>query len=102
MLPLRTLSAASWSSRESSRLIYEASNSIRIIAARWFPSTNRRIVIDPARSFGQPVVEKEGVPTSVLARSYKAEQSLKRVARWYDVDVRSVRAAVEFERRLAA
>jgi uncharacterized protein (DUF433 family) len=72
------------------------------IAARWFPSTNRRIVIDPARSFGQPVVEKEGVPTSVLARSYKAEQSLKRVARWYDVDVRSVRAAVEFERRLAA
>lgn len=72
------------------------------IAVRWFPGTDRRVVIDPARSFGQPVVEREGVPTSVLARSFKAEQSLKRVARWYDVDVRSVRAAVEFERRLAA
>jgi uncharacterized protein (DUF433 family) len=72
------------------------------IAARWFPSANRRIVIDPTRSFGQPILEKEGVPTSVLARSFKAERSLKRVARWYDVDVRSVRAAVEFERRLAA
>jgi uncharacterized protein (DUF433 family) len=72
------------------------------IAARWFPSTNRRIVIDPTRNFGQPILEKEGVPTSVLARSFKAERSLKRVARWFDVDVRSVRAAVEFERRLAA
>ena len=72
------------------------------VAVRWFPRGNRRILVDPTRNFGQPVVAREGVPTSVLARSYKAEQSFNRIARWYDVDVRSVRAAVEFERRLAA
>jgi uncharacterized protein (DUF433 family) len=72
------------------------------IAVRWFPRADRRVLVDPTRSFGQPVVAEAGVPTSVLARSYKAEGSMNRVARWYDVDVRSVRAAVEFERHLAA
>jgi uncharacterized protein (DUF433 family) len=69
---------------------------------RWFPRRNRTIVIDPSLSFGQPIVAKGGVPTNVLARSYRAERSFERVAKWYDVDVPSVRAAVEFERRLAA
>lgn len=72
------------------------------IAVRWFPRPDKRVVVDPSRSFGQPVVTREGVPTNVLARSYRAERSMDRVARWYDVDIRSVRAAVEFERRLAA
>jgi uncharacterized protein (DUF433 family) len=59
-------------------------------------------MLDPLRNFGEPIVTKEGVPTRVLARSYQAEHSMARVAKWYDVDVESVRAAVEFERRLAA
>lgn len=71
------------------------------MAARWFPVASRRVVIDPARSFGQPIVQ-EGVPTLVLAKTFAAEGSYSRVARWYDVDVRSVRAAVDFEHRLAA
>jgi uncharacterized protein (DUF433 family) len=71
------------------------------VAIRWYPRRDRRVILDPTRSFGKPVV-KEGVPTRVLARSYRAERSADRVAKWYDVDVSSVRAAVEFERRLAA
>jgi uncharacterized protein (DUF433 family) len=72
------------------------------VAVRWFPRRDRRVVIDPARSFGQPVVANGGVPTSVLIRSYRAERSFERVGRWYDVDAASVRAAVAFEHRLAA
>lgn len=72
------------------------------MVVRWFPRRDRRIVLDPTKSYGQPVVVKGGVPTTVLARSYRAEKSFARVARWYDVDERSVRAAVEFERGLAA
>ena len=72
------------------------------IVARWFPRPDKRIVIDPARSFGQPIVTKEGVPTLVLAKAYRAERSYSKVSRWYEVDVRSVRAAVEFESRMAA
>lgn len=69
---------------------------------RWYPRSDKRVVIDPARSFGQPVIAKEGVPTLVLAKAYKAERSYTKVARWYEVDVRSVRAAVEFEGRRKA
>lgn len=71
------------------------------VAIRWYPRRDRRVILDPTRNFGKPVV-KEGVPTGVLARSYHAERSAERVAKWYDVAVSSVRAAVEFERRLAA
>jgi len=71
------------------------------IVIRWYPRRDRRVIIDPTRNFGQPVV-REGVPTGILARSFRTEKSMERVARWYDVDSSSVRAAVEFERRLAA
>lgn len=71
-------------------------------AARWFPGPTRRVVLDPSRSFGQPITTREGVPTRVLVKTYKAERSYVRVARWYQVETASVRAAVEFETRLAA
>jgi len=69
---------------------------------RWFPTDQRIIVVDPARSFGQPVLFKEGVPTRILARALQAEGSMAAVARWYEVSVPGVKAAVRFERRLAA
>ena len=70
---------------------------------RWWPiGMTRRVVIDPARSFGQPIVSKEGVPTVVLAKAVKAEGSIEAVGNWYDVEPRSVRDAVDFEEKLAA
>lgn len=70
---------------------------------RWWPlGRNHRVVIDPERSFGQPIVAPESVPTVVLARAVRAEGSVESVARWYEVDPRSVIDAVEFENQLAA
>jgi len=72
-------------------------------AVRWWPlGKNRRIVVDPQRSFGQPVVAREGVPTLILAKAHRAERSFGHVARWFDVSERAVRDAVDFESRLAA
>ena len=72
-------------------------------AARWWPVPRRRtIVIDPNRSFGQPIVNIAGVPTSVLAKAVEVEDSEEVVSKWYDVNLRSVRAAVEYEKSLAA
>lgn len=69
---------------------------------RWWPlGQDRRVVIDPERSFGQPIVTPESVPTSVLARAFHVEGSIDAVARWYEVDPRSVRDAVDFEKTLA-
>jgi uncharacterized protein (DUF433 family) len=72
------------------------------IASRWFRGRGRLVVLDPARRFGAPILAKEGIPTAVLAQTVKAERSVDRVARWWRIEPRSVRAAVEFERRLAA
>jgi len=71
---------------------------------KWYPmEPDRRVVVDPALSFGQPVVNPEGVPVSVLVKATEVEKSLARVAKWYDVRVRSVDAAVRYyQERLAA
>ena len=72
-------------------------------ADEWWPlGKTRSIVLTPHRGFGQPIIAREGVPTSILARLYKAEQSFSRVARWYEVSERAVRDAVEYESTLAA
>ena len=71
-------------------------------ASRWRPlGPGRRVILDPGRSFGQPIVT-EGVPTSILNRAVAREGSAELVARWYEVELRAVRDAVEFERGLAA
>ena len=70
---------------------------------RWFPMWPKQsVVIDPARSFGRPIVQKVDMPTDILAQAVKVGESLAAVAKWYDIPIESVRAAVEFEERLAA
>jgi len=68
----------------------------------WPLGKSRPVVIDPARQFGQPISRDEGVPTEVLAKASKVMDSVSSVARWYKVKPSAVRAAVEFEQRMAA
>ncbi len=71
--------------------------------ARWFPMhPDKCIVIDPKRSFGRPIIARAGVPTEILAKAVEVEESEVTVARWYEVPLDAVRAAVEFERKLAS
>lgn len=70
---------------------------------RWWPRGKAHLVaLDPRRSFGQPIVFREGVPTAVLARSVVANGSVDEVARWFEIPKDSVRKAVEYEQSLAA
>jgi uncharacterized protein (DUF433 family)/DNA-binding transcriptional MerR regulator len=74
-----------------------------IAPVRWWPlGRNRRVTIDPERSFGQPICSPESVPTAVLARAYRAEGSIDAVARWFMVHPKSVADAVEFENKISA
>lgn len=78
--------------------LYEGLEFEEEVPVRWRPMPgNRRIVLDPERQFGQPIVEEEGVPTSVLSAAFKAEQNVERVARWFEVGTAGVRAAIDFE-----
>jgi uncharacterized protein (DUF433 family) len=68
---------------------------------RWWPMPRRKgIVIDPQRSFGQPIVAKEGVPTLILKRAYDVEQNVKAVADWFEVSPKAVKDAIAFEKQL--
>lgn len=75
---------------------------IESLASRWWPMGVRRkgVVIDPSRSFGQPILTTEGIPTRALELAFKAEGDIGAVARWFDISERSVRIAVDFEKSL--
>lgn len=73
------------------------------MAAVWWPrGRDFPVVLDPARAFGTPIVAKRGVPTHVLAGPVEAGDSPELVAKWFEVPVGDVKAAIEFERALAA
>lgn len=73
------------------------------VPRRWWPRGKDKLVaLDPRRSFGQPIIYREGIPTHVLARSVRANESVEEVARWFEINSVSVREAVEFEEELAA
>lgn len=73
------------------------------VPQRWWPRGKSRLVaLDPRRSFGQPIIFREGIPTQILARSARANDSVEEVARWFEINSASVREAVEFEQKLAA
>ena len=71
-------------------------------ATRWFPLQNsRRVVADPERSFGHPIIDEGGVPTRRLAQAYEAEgHSIGKVAALFEVDLQAVKDALAFERQI--
>jgi len=70
---------------------------------RWWPRGKRRqVALDPRRSFGHPIMFREGIPTRVLVRSVRANDSIEEVARWFEINPQSVQEAVDYERALAA
>lgn len=69
-------------------------------AERWWPMSHRsRVVVDPARNFGHPIVAEHGVPTQAIADAITAEGSLAKVAKIFELPVVAVRDALAFERR---
>jgi uncharacterized protein (DUF433 family)/DNA-binding transcriptional MerR regulator len=73
------------------------------LVTRWRPHRGKNsIVIDPTRSFGQPISSEFGVPTIVLAEAVQAEGSVARVAALYEVDRAMVVDAVQYHEGLAA
>jgi uncharacterized protein (DUF433 family) len=73
------------------------------VPRRWWPrGRSRQVALDPRRSFGHPIIFREGIPTRVLARSARANNSVEEVARWFQINPACIREAVDFEQALAA
>ena len=68
---------------------------------RWRPYRGKgSIVVDPARSLGQPIAARSGVPTIAMADAVIAEGSHQAAARVFEVPISVVRDAVAFERSM--
>jgi uncharacterized protein (DUF433 family) len=76
--------------------------SSRLLPARWWPlGLDVPVVLDPARAFGQPIVSGASIPTRTLADAVAAEGSIAAVARLFEIEPHSARAALRFEQHLA-
>jgi len=66
------------------------------VARRYWPSgKEQRVLIDPSRSFGAPIVE--GIRTEVLFEMFLAGDPVDEIAHAYDLDSGVVEAAIRFE-----
>jgi len=67
----------------------------------WPMGKEQSVVLDPARSFGQPIDAGSGVPTRVLYGAHQAGDRIEEIAHWFRVEPEAVRAAIEYEQSLA-
>lgn len=73
------------------------------LASKWYPIAKKKsVVLNPKISFGKPIIENYGVPTTTLYEAYRVEKNKGFVARMYDVSVKAVSDAIEFEEQFAA
>lgn len=69
-------------------------------AVRWRPSHYKAVVLDPARQFGTPLLDKYGVSTSTIYEEFQSFQDKKYLARIYEVPVKIISKAIQFEQAL--
>src|SRR5262245_41704840 len=55
------------------------------VARWWHEAGHRKIVIDPERSLGRPILAESGVPTQVIAAAFRVEQSVAAVAEQFEL-----------------
>ena len=67
----------------------------------WWPLGKRSgVLIDPRRSFGQPIERETSIPTQALSSAAQAEGSEEAAAKAWGVPALAVRRAVRFHRQL--
>jgi DNA-binding transcriptional MerR regulator len=69
----------------------------------WPMKKSGRVVLDPSRRLGQPIDSETAVPTDMIYKAFTAGdgQEVSTVAKWFDIPLEAVKAAIRFERTLA-
>lgn len=67
----------------------------------WLLHGKKTIVADPQRAFGQPIIAEIGMTTARAAQIVKAEGSVERAAKVYELPVRLLRDALSYEQHLS-
>ncbi len=74
------------------------------VASRWYPGGKKGfIVLDPNICYGAPSVKGYGILTNNIFDLFMAEEeNIKNTASWLEIDPFRIKAAVEFEKSIAA
>jgi uncharacterized protein (DUF433 family) len=64
---------------------------------RWRPEQAKYVVIDPHRSFGEPILDDYGVSTRTLFQDFERFRDHKYLSKLYEIDIAQVKDAVGFE-----
>lgn len=73
------------------------------VASLWTPEAGRgEVILDPDRSFGQPILRTSGVPTATIRMLSQAGRTFKQIANDFEIPEKAVRSAIAFEERIAA
>ena len=65
---------------------------------RWWPmGKHQHVVLDPGRSWGRPLIERNGTPTRVITRTVSKKFSREQVADWFQLSQEEVDDALAFE-----
>ena len=65
-----------------------------------FEKYGRKIVLNPKRQFGQPIVEGTGYRADILANAYRVEGAVESVMEEFNVDSDAVNTAVDYMKSL--
>lgn len=73
------------------------------VLALWRPEAGREdVVLDPRRSFGQPILVESGTSTSIIKLAFERGRGPRETSRDFEISERAVRSALAFEAKLAA
>ncbi len=68
--------------------------------ARWRPRRFRNVVIDPARNFGDPLLDEYGVSTKMVWEEYQIFKDLDYLSKIYEIPTATLRMGLSFEQSL--
>ena len=69
-------------------------------SAYWPLGRDKSVLLYATRSFGQPIIQRNGTPTFVLFQMREGGESVARIASWYGLSHDEVEAALEYEGQL--
>ncbi|WP_187431020.1 hypothetical protein ROLI_034420 [Roseobacter fucihabitans] len=68
--------------------------------ARWRPGGHEAVIIDPKRSFGDPLLDEFGISTSILLKEFTHFGDIRYLAKLYEIPNTAIQRAVSFEQSL--
>lgn len=70
------------------------------LVARWRPRGFESVIIDPARSFGDPLLDEFSISTGMIYREYQEFGDAKYLSKIYEIPIQVIRVAIRYEESL--